>query len=88
MNNFQNPSGFVRFGRVGTGGLGLLLLVPGLALILFALAILIWPELLAYLVATMLLFAGISLTLWGWSSYRAGRRRHASDTTVTYRVIS
>ena len=41
MNNFQNPSGFVRFGRVGTGGLGLLLLVPGLALILFALAILI-----------------------------------------------
>jgi membrane protein implicated in regulation of membrane protease activity len=70
------------------GGAGLLLLVPGIALILFALAILMWPELLAYLVATMLLFAGVTLTLWGWSAYRAGRRRTGDNTTTTYRVIS
>jgi hypothetical protein len=70
------------------GGAGLLLLVPGIALILFALAILMWPELLAYLVATMLLFAGVTLTLWGWSAYRAGRRRTVDNTTTTYRVIS
>lgn len=69
-------------------GAGLFLLVPGIALILFALAILIWPELLAYLVATMLLFAGVTLTLWGWSAYRAGRRRAGNDASVTYRVIS
>lgn len=86
MNGFQTS--YVRFGRAGTlrNG-GLFLLVPGIGLILFALAILIWPELLAYLVAGVLLFAGITLTIWGWSAYRAGRRTAASDTTVTYRVM-
>lgn len=86
MNDFQRSSTYVRFGNMRGGG-GLFLLAPGIALILFALAILIWPELLAYMVASALLFAGISLTLWGWSAYRGTRRRGSSDTTVTYRVI-
>ena len=49
------------------GGPWWLLMVPGVALIGMALAIMIWPQLLAYLVAAALLFAGVSLTVWGWS---------------------
>lgn len=63
---------FVRFGSMGqnlgrtiVGGAWWLLLAPGLLLTLMAIAILIWPELLAYMVASVILFAG--LTLIGWS---------------------
>jgi hypothetical protein len=48
--------------------------VPGLSLVLLALAILIWPELLAYLVAGALLMVGITLTAWGWTMRQATRR--------------
>lgn len=63
---------FVRFGSMGqnfgrtiVGGAWWMLAAPGLLLTLMAVAILIWPELLAYLVASVILFAG--LTLIGWS---------------------
>ena len=63
---------YVRFGSLGrnmgrniVGGAWWLLLAPGLLLTLMAIAILIWPELLAYMVASVILFAG--LTLIGWS---------------------
>lgn len=49
-------------------------LVPGLSLILLALAIVLWPELLAYLVAGAILTAGIGLTAWGWAMRQATRR--------------
>ena len=55
---FTGEQTFVRFFRTGqrisqqAGGFGLwLLIVPGLILILFGVAILLWPELLAYMVA-------------------------------------
>jgi hypothetical protein len=48
--------------------------VPGIALILLALAIILWPELLAYLVAGAILTAGILLTAWGWAMRQATRR--------------
>lgn len=51
-----------------------LLIVPGLALIALALAILIWPQLLAYLVAGAILTAGVVLTGWGWGMRQAARR--------------
>ena len=63
---------FIRFGPIGQnigraigGGAWWLLLAPRLLLTLMALAILVWPELLAYMVASVILFAG--LTLIGWS---------------------
>ncbi len=86
---FNNIPGYVRFRtysqRVSGGGWWLVM-APGLALTFFALAILIWPELLAYLVATVLLFAGVSLTVWGWSMRQMERRRNQNGT-VRYDVF-
>ncbi len=68
--------------RVMRGGSWFVIL-PGLILALMGLAILIWPELLAYMVATVLLFAGISITLWGWTLRQAERRRADTQTIYT-----
>ncbi|HXH13697.1 MAG TPA: hypothetical protein VNP04_28475 [Alphaproteobacteria bacterium] len=59
----QRPSGFWR-----------MLMAPGIALTVLALAIIAWPELLAYMIAGLLLFAGITLMLWGWRVRQAERR--------------
>jgi hypothetical protein len=69
-------------GAQSLGGWGLM--APGLLLIGVALAIILWPELLAYLVAGVLLMAGISLTAWGWSMRRLARRQ--SRSAVYYEV--
>jgi hypothetical protein len=74
------------------GAASWLLLMPGLSLIVLALAILVWPELLAYLVAGAILVAGLVLTGWGWGVRRAARRaaprtvqqERYADGTVTY----
>jgi hypothetical protein len=65
-----------------------LVMLPGLSLILFALAILIWPQLLAYMIATLILFAGITLTVWGWGMRQAAKRagRAAERKVVYYEV--
>jgi len=55
-------------------GASWLWLVPGIALIFLALSIIIWPELLAYLVAGAILTAGILLTGWGWAMRQSTRR--------------
>ena len=62
---------------------------PGLAFTALALAIFIWPELLAYLVATALLFVGLTLVAWGWKLRSAERRarRQQNEGTVYYRVM-
>jgi uncharacterized membrane protein HdeD (DUF308 family) len=62
-----------------------LVMAPGLALILLALAIFVWPELLAYLVGSAILFAGVVLSLWGWTMRRAERHLR-SQQTVYYDV--
>ncbi|MCB0061061.1 MAG: hypothetical protein KDE19_03065 [Caldilineaceae bacterium] len=67
-------------------GMAWLLMAPGLFLIFMALAILVWPELLAYLVAGALLFAGISLLTWGWTMQRAQRSARQRTTYVTYDI--
>lgn len=69
---------FVRFRSsrfVPPAGASWLWLVPGISLILLALAIVIWPELLAYLVAGAIMTAGIVLTAWGWAMRQATRRQ-------------
>jgi membrane protein implicated in regulation of membrane protease activity len=66
------------------GGWGLLMM-PGLFLTVMAIAILIWPELLAYMVAGVLLFAGVSLMLWAWSMRRLEESANHS-TQVRYRI--
>lgn len=66
------------------GGAAWMLLVPGISLILLALAIVIWPELLAYLVAGAILTAGVVLTGWGWAVRQATRRQ--PQQPVEYKV--
>lgn len=62
-------------------------LVPGVALILLALAIVLWPELLAYLVAGAIMTAGVLMTGWGWAMRQATRRQMQSQPQpVQYRV--
>jgi hypothetical protein len=71
-----------RFTRNGTGGVWWMLMAPGLALTLVALAILLWPELLAYMVASVLLFAGVTLILWSWRLRQAEQRMHQDMATL------
>ncbi|MCH9663072.1 MAG: hypothetical protein K0U66_05380 [Gammaproteobacteria bacterium] len=63
---------------------GWLLMAPGLLLTLMALSILLWPHLLAYMIATVMLFGGVSLLVWGWSMRQIGRRSQ-NNGTVYYR---
>ena len=68
----------------------LLLMVPGLGLILMALAILIWPQLLAYMVALAMLAAGIALTGWALAMRSAHKQRQAQQNvhqTTHYEVL-
>lgn len=82
-------SPFDRFARAQNRkgrGMAWLLMAPGLFLTLMALAILLWPELLAYLVAGALLFAGLSLLTWGWSMQRLQRSAERHQTYVHYEI--
>jgi len=56
------------------GGFGWALMLPGIVLTCLALAILLWPELLAYMVASLLLFVGLGLLSWGWWIRQSERR--------------
>ena len=53
-------------------------MMPGLGLIGVALAMIIWPDLLAYFIASMLLCVGVALTALGWRLRRIEQhtRRH------------
>ena len=81
---FSGEPTFVRFYRNGqrisryANGLGRwLLIAPGLLLIFFGLAILVWPELLAYLVSVLLMTVGFSLAAWCWRMSRSARKASA-----------
>jgi hypothetical protein len=87
---FSRSPVFMRMQRYGqqltnnaTGGAWWLLMAPGLTLTLVALAILVWPELLAYMVASILLFAGVTLMAWSWRLRRAEQRMHQHITTIS-----
>jgi len=54
-------------------------MAPGLGLICAALAMVIWPELLAYFVASLLLCGGIGLLMLGW------RMRHLAQPAHRHR---
>jgi hypothetical protein len=86
---FTRSPMFIRFQQYGqqftgkaAGGVWWLLMTPGLALTLLALAILVWPELLAYMVASVLLFAGVTLMAWSWRMRRVERRIHRNMATM------
>jgi uncharacterized membrane protein len=86
---FTRSPMFIRFQRYGQqftgnalGGAWWVLMTPGIALTLVALAILVWPELLAYMVASVLLFAGMTLMAWSWRLRRVERRVHQEMTTM------
>jgi len=61
-----------------------LIMAPGLALTAVALAILLWPELLAYMVASVLLLTGVTLIVWGWRMRRAVQRWQPPRSTVDH----
>ncbi|MBX2998129.1 MAG: hypothetical protein KF893_06415 [Caldilineaceae bacterium] len=70
---YNRDSVFVRFGRYGSrvnrfaGNIGgWFLVMPGISLLILGLSILIWPELLAYMVAGLMMVAGATLAVWGW----------------------
>jgi hypothetical protein len=71
-----------RFVGNDSGGVWWMLMTPGVVLTLVALAILLWPELLAYMVASVLLFAGITLMAWSWRMRRVERRMHHHMTSI------
>jgi Flp pilus assembly protein TadB len=86
---FTHSPMFIRFQRYGqqftgnaVGGVWWLLMAPGVALTLLALAILVWPELLAYMVASVLLFAGVTLMAWSWRMRRVERYGHRDMATM------
>ena len=86
---FTRPPIFVRIQNYGqrvvgnnVGGAWWLLMLPGVVLTLVALAILAWPELLAYMVASALLFAGVTLMAWSWRMRRVEQRMHQHMTTI------
>ena len=60
---------------LGARGLGWLLVASGLGLICAALAMILWPALLAYFVASLLLCGGTVLLMVGW------RMRHLAPPT-------
>ncbi|MBM3223530.1 MAG: hypothetical protein FJZ47_06995 [Candidatus Tectomicrobia bacterium] len=62
------------FASVSTPGAWLLLMAPGIALICGALAMFIWPALLAYIVGSLLLFGGVLLTGAAWQLRRSERQ--------------
>jgi hypothetical protein len=84
---------FVRFRRIAqrrASNLWWALMAPGLLLMLSGIAILIWPELLAYLIALAMLMAGASLIAWGWSMRRLERRQQRQqgrEQTIHYEVM-
>lgn len=51
-----------------------LLMAPGVGFIAVAVAILLWPALLAYMVASVLLFIGLTLVAWSWRLRRVERQ--------------
>jgi hypothetical protein len=71
-----------RFVGNDSGGLWWMLMTPGIFLTLVGLAILIWPELLAYTVAMVLLFAGVTLMVWSWRMRRAEQRLQHRMTAI------
>ncbi len=86
---FTGQQSSVRFFRAGqrisqqAGGFGRwLFIAPGLILILFGVAILLWPELLAYMVAGLFIAIGFSITGWGW---RLSQRRR--NTSARWQTI-
>ena len=88
---FTGSPMFMRFQRYGqqftgnaAGGAWWLLMTPGITLTLVALTILMWPELLAYMVASVLLFAGVTLMIWSWRMRRVERRVHRNLATMQH----
>ncbi len=84
FTNAQMFTGFQRRSRA-TNGVSWFVMAPGIFLTTIAVAIVIWPELLAYMVASALLFVGVSLMLWAWSLRRV-EQRTPQDAQVQYKV--
>ena len=84
---FHGSSTFVRFGNAPLGQpIVVARLWAGVALMLLALAIIVWPQLLAYLIAGAIFFAGVTLAGWGLALRRAEQARARQRDAVYYEV--
>jgi len=85
---FHGSPAFVRFdtARSWAGQTWWLVFGPGVALMLLALAIIVWPQLLAYLVAGAIFFAGVTLAGWGLAMRRAARAQARQRNVVYYEL--
>lgn len=84
---FNRTSTFVRFSGSAAQWASrswLLVFVPGLIFIVTALAIFVWPKLLAYIVAGGLLTIGVLLIGWALTMRRATRLRPQQPRDVAY----
>ncbi|MEX1019333.1 MAG: hypothetical protein WDZ49_06720 [Litorilinea sp.] len=80
----------IRWQRGYTTTPWMLLLIPGIGLMLMALAILIWPQLLAYMIALALLAGGVTLTGWALTLRTAQKARQTQNnvhSTTHYEVL-
>lgn len=83
---------FIRFAGHNFGGMWWLVMLPGLCLIGLAIAILIVPELLAYMVAGLVFFAGLalvgfSLRLRQVQKTLSKQARTQADTIIYQRTV-
>ena len=62
--------------RHGARGIGWLAMAPGLGLIGVALAMIVWPDLLAYFVASLLLGVGTAFIVLGWRMRHLEQEAH------------
>lgn len=79
---------FVRFSnysRQMSSGAWWMVMAPGLLLVVMAVAILVWPELLAYMVASVILFVGLTLAGWGWTLRQTERRKLNQQSNHVYK---
>lgn len=75
---------FQQFGRQMPSSAWWMVTAPGLMLMALAVAILIWPELLAYMVAFLILSLGVTVTGWGLrlrQLERSNRRSQSGQAT-------
>ncbi len=64
----------------------LLVFLPGVIFIVTALAIFVWPRLLAYIVAGGLMTIGVLLIGWAMTMRRATRLKPQQPTVVNYEM--
>lgn len=57
-----------------------LVMLPGLVMVAFAIGVIVWPYLLAYVVATILLLLGTMMIVLGWQMRQLQHKSHSPNS--------